>query len=65
MGPRRDHALVQLAYLVDEFFREAARAEVNDRKLVRLSAAISARSIRMGLDPFARRSLQWTLVAQE
>ncbi len=56
---------MQLAYLVDEFFREAARAEVNDRKLVRLSAAISARSIRMGLDPFARRSLQWTLVAQE
>lgn len=85
------HALVRVAYLMDEFYRavdvdlpapmtafdadgDPVEASDKDRliglkmkasALVNLSNAIMSTSARLGLDPFARRSLQWLLVRTE
>jgi hypothetical protein len=61
-----DHAaIVRLAYLVDEFYKLVTADEVKVVRLPALSKAIIDASARLGLDPFARRSLQWILVRTE
>lgn len=63
--PVDTHALVQTAYLLDEFYKEADADEPDYRKLVSLSKGVMDRGVRMGVDPFARRSLQWVLAQTE
>lgn len=86
--PADSHALLQIAYLLDQFYlavdvplagdgapaegkaagtelERVASLKLKVDALTKLSAAIMNRSARMGLDPFSRRSLQWTLVKIE
>lgn len=63
--PVDTHALVQMAYLLDEFYKATDADEVDHRKLTSLSKAVMDRGVRMGVDPFARRSLQWVLAQTE
>lgn len=59
------HAILQTAYLLDEFWRIVGRDEVDYGDLTKVSKAIQDRCARLGLDPFARRSLGWLLVQTE
>lgn len=67
--PVDHHTLTAIAYLLDEFYIEAGKraegAAPDVYKLTNLSSSITAKAKTMGLDPFARRSLQWMLVQTE
>lgn len=55
------HALLLAAYLIDEFWKVAGADDVDHTSLTKLSKAILDRLVRLGGDPFARRSLQWVM----
>lgn len=64
-----EHKLLMLAYVLDEFYVLAGDLEVDRLKkaasLSTLARTVIALGARLGLDPFARRSLQWLLVQTE
>jgi hypothetical protein len=65
-----DHPqLLRMAYLLHEFYTVADDTELASIKraaaLAKLNSALILSGARLGLDPFARRSLQWMLVRTE
>lgn len=67
--PADHHKLLMAAYLLDEFYVVAGETDMKrlDRAyaLNKLAKSILDLTARMGIDPFARRSLQWLLVQTE
>lgn len=67
--PADHHKLLMAAYLLDEFYAVAGETDMKrlDRAyaLNKLSKSVLDLTARMGVDPFARRSLQWLLVQTE
>lgn len=67
--PADHHKLLMAAYLLDEFYAVAGETEMKrlDRAyaLNKLAKSVLDLTARMGIDPFARRSLQWMLVQTE
>lgn len=67
--PGDQHKLLMMAYALDEFYVVAGTDELKrlDKAyaLAKLGKLVVDTGARMGLDPFARRSLQWTLVKIE
>lgn len=63
------HKLLLMAYALDEFYGVAGDVEMKrlDRAyaLNKLAKTVMDLGARMGVDPFARRSLQWLLVQTE
>lgn len=63
------HKLLMLAYLLDEFYAIADDQEMSRRfkasSMSTLASSVLSLGARLGLDPYARRSLQWLLVRTE
>lgn len=59
------HSILVMAYLFDEFMRCATADEPNRKDLVALAKSVRDQARPLGLDPFARRSLNWLLVQTE
>lgn len=63
------HKLLMMAFHLDEFYRVAGEPEMKslDRAYAmnKHSKSLMDLGSKMGLDPFARRSLQWVLVQTE
>lgn len=61
-----EHKLLMMAYLLDEFYETARdremKASTRANTMSTLSKSIVQLGARLGLDPFARRSLQWIMI---
>lgn len=67
--PGDTHKVLMVAYVLDEFYQLATADDVKrvDRALAmtKLAKSVIDLTARLGLDPYARRSLQWLMVQTE